>query len=90
MVAKYRPVVVVSVDYSDRDYALITVVPHTTSPRGAAFEVELDIHQLKPGSFNLQGILSIPPRVFEKRITVLSDDQLGDLEDAIKVWLGIS
>ena len=49
MVAKYRPVVVVSVAYGDGDYALLTVVPHTTSPRGTAFEVELAIPQLKPG-----------------------------------------
>lgn len=87
--AKIRPVVVVSVAYSYGDYALITVVPHTTSPRGAAFEVDLTIPQLKHGAFNLQGILSVPPRVFERRVATLTSDQMARLEHGIKAWFGV-
>lgn len=89
MAAKIRPVVVVSVAYSNSDYALITVVPHTTSPRGTAFEVDLAIPQLNHGAFNLQGILSVPPRVFEKRVATLTSDQMARLEHGIKAWFGV-
>ena len=43
LAAKTRPVLVLSVPFSDQDYALITVVPHTTSARGANFEVNLSV-----------------------------------------------
>jgi mRNA interferase MazF len=41
LAAKVRPVLVVSVPFDDRNYALIQVIPHTTQPRGAQFEVRL-------------------------------------------------
>ena len=44
--AKTRPVLIVSVPYADRDYALIQVVPHTTRPRGARFEVQVFVRFL--------------------------------------------
>jgi mRNA-degrading endonuclease toxin of MazEF toxin-antitoxin module len=47
--AMIRPVAVVSVAYSDGDYALITVAPHTTSPRRAAFEVERPLPESSKG-----------------------------------------
>ena len=72
--AKVRPVLVVSVDYSDSDYALISVVPHTTSPRGAAFEVAGPVPRLKAGAFNVQGLLAVPPRVFVGKIVDMPAD----------------
>ena len=41
--AKVRPVLVVSVPFGDRDYALVKSFPHTTQPRGASFEVRVPI-----------------------------------------------
>jgi len=37
--AKTRPCLVLSVPTLDTDRALVTVIPHTTSPRGTRFEV---------------------------------------------------
>ena len=37
LAAKTRPVLVLSVPFSVSDYALITVVPHTTSSRSSNF-----------------------------------------------------
>ena len=48
MVEKVRPALVVSVNYGDRDRALITVVPHTTSLRGSEFEITVPVAFLRP------------------------------------------
>jgi mRNA interferase MazF len=39
--AKVRPCLVLSIPVQDRDRALVTVIAHTTSPRGSRFEVEV-------------------------------------------------
>ena len=49
MVEKVRPGLVVSTNYGDRDRALITIVPHTTSLRGSEFEITLPVAFLKSG-----------------------------------------
>ena len=38
LAAKVRPALVISVPANDEDRALVTIVPHTTSPRGSRFE----------------------------------------------------
>jgi mRNA interferase MazF len=53
---KTRPALVVSVAFGDRDRALITVVPHTTSLRGSPFEIAVEAPFLKPGAFLVQGV----------------------------------
>jgi len=89
LAAKVRPVLVLSVDYSDADYALLAVVPHTTSPRGASFEVDVTVPGLKPGAFNVQGLLAVPqPKLFRK-IAVLAPEQIGTVEAVVKKWLGL-
>lgn len=89
LAAKTRPVLVLSVPFSDQDYALITVVPHTTSARGANFEVNLSVPGLKPGAFNIQGLLAIPPPKFIRKIATLQLEQMERVEAAVKKWLGI-
>jgi mRNA interferase MazF len=89
LAAKIRPVLVISVDYSDTDYALIAVVPHTTSPRASTFEINLAISGLKPGVFNVQGLFAVPePKLF-KKIAKLTPDQMSEIEIAIMKWLGL-
>ena len=43
VVAKVRPAFVLSVPADDRDRALVTLVPHTTSPRDSRFEVPVSV-----------------------------------------------
>src|SRR5205085_10026681 len=52
LAAKVRPVLVVSIPYSDADYALVCVIPWTTTPRGSQFEVNIQVPGLQPGSLN--------------------------------------
>jgi len=88
--AKVRPVLVVSVPYTDRDYALIQVAPHTTQPRGTQFEVQLPLAFLRRGAFNTQGMLAVPSAKFVRRLGKLAPAQMETIEAAIKQWLGLS
>ena len=89
MAAKTRPVLVVSVPYSDSDYALIGVIPHTTTPRGSQFEIVLRTPSLQPGAFNVQGMLAVPAAKFIRRLGTASPDQLAQVEAAVRRWLGL-
>jgi mRNA-degrading endonuclease toxin of MazEF toxin-antitoxin module len=59
MAAKVRPAVVVSVPASDTDRALVTIVPHTTSPRQSRFEATVPGPFLKTGVFDAQNLVAI-------------------------------
>jgi len=89
LAAKVRPVLVVSVPYADRDYALVQAVPHTTQPRSAQFEVQLPIGFLETGAFNVQGMLAIPSKKFLRRLGTLSPEQIREIEARMKQWLGL-
>ncbi len=90
LAAKVRPVLVLSVKYSDEDYALVAVVPHTTSPRSSTFEVSVSVDKLKPGAFNIQGLLAVPAAKFLRKITEMSSDQIALIENSVKGWLGLT
>lgn len=87
--AKVRPVLVVSVAYADRDFALIQVVPHTTQVRGAQFEVPLPVRFLEPGAFNVQGMLAVPTAKFVRRLGILAPVQMVEIEMMMRRWLGL-
>ncbi len=86
--AKTRPVLVLSVPFSDSDYALITVVPCTTNIRSSDFQVKLPVPGLRPGAFNIQGLTAIPPSKFIRRLGTLQPSQMKLIEDTVKKWLG--
>lgn len=89
MAAKVRPCLILSIPVNDQtDRALTTVVPHTTSTRGSRFEVQLNIHFLKPGAFDSQNIISVPTVKLVRRLGVLTDDQMLEVETAVRQWLG--
>ena len=88
LAAKTRPVLVLSVPFSDSDYALITVVPHTTNIRRSPFQVKLSVSGLRPGAFNIQGLMAVPPSKFIRRLGSLQSTQMELIEDTVKKWLG--
>jgi len=88
--AKVRPVLVMSVPFGDRDYALLQVIPHTTQPRGAQFEVRLPVRFLEPGAFNAQGMLAVPAAKFLRRLGTLSPTEVREIETMIMRWLGLA
>jgi mRNA interferase MazF len=90
LAAKVRPVLVVSVPFSERDYALTQVIPHTTQPRGAQFEVRVNVRFLESGAFNVQGMLAVPSAKFVRRLGSLLPPQLAEVEATITRWLGLA
>lgn len=88
--AKIRPVLVVSVPFGARDYALLQVIPHTTQPRGAQFEVEIPVRFLQRGVFNVQGMMAVPAAKFLRRLGALMPVQMEEIETVIRGWLGLA
>jgi mRNA interferase MazF len=87
--AKIRPCLVLSVPAFDEDRALVTVVPHTTNPRGARFEVEVKTGFLKKGVFDAQNLVTIPYAKLARKLGTLTADQMLDIEEAVCGWLGL-
>ena len=89
MAAKVRPAVVVSVPAGDIDRALATFVPHTTTLRGTDYEVVSAVSFLKPGAFDVQGIVSVPFAKLQRRLGRLTSEQIAGVDAALRRWLAL-
>ena len=90
LVAKIRPCLVLSIPATGpNDRVLTTLVAHTTSPRGSDFEVSIPVRFLKTGAFDAQNLVTIPSAKLVRRLGELSADQLAQVEDAVRRWLGL-
>jgi mRNA interferase MazF len=89
MVAKVRPCLVLSVPPGTSDRVLFTLVPHTTSLHGTAYEVALPVPFLKPGAFDAQGLVTVPRPRLIRQLGVLSPAELAPVEAAVRAWLGL-
>jgi mRNA interferase MazF len=90
MVAKVRPVLILSIPFSDTDRAVITAVFHTTALRGSQFEVRTDVRFLKEGAFVAQSIATYPIARAIRKLGALNATQLTEVEAAVFKWLGRS
>ncbi|MBI1745760.1 MAG: type II toxin-antitoxin system PemK/MazF family toxin [Acidobacteria bacterium] len=89
MVAKVRPCLVISILALDQDRALVTLAPHTTSPRGSRFEVDVKAKFLRSGVFDAQNLVTIPETKLMRKLGALSASQLSAVESAVRLWLGL-
>ena len=89
MAAKVRPAPVISVPATDTDRALVTLVPHTTSPRQSQFEAVVSAAFLRPGVFDAQNLITIPHAKLIRQLGQLSDAQMAVVETAVRSWLGL-
>ena len=87
-VAKVRPCLVISIPALMQDRALATLVPHTTSPRGSRFEVDVKVSFLKTGVFDVQNIITIPHAKLLRKLGELNSNQLAKVEAVLLLWLG--
>jgi len=87
MIAKTRPVLVLSVPFNEQDYALFHAVPHTTTPRGSQFEVALSLPFLKQGAFNIQGSQSVPRNWLLRHLGTLPETQMAQISGSFRRWL---
>ena len=88
MVEKVRPGLVVSTNYGDRDRALITIVPHTTSLRGSEFEITIPVAFLKPGAFLVQNVATYPVVRAVRKLGALKREQFDLVGSGLLRWLG--
>ena len=89
LAAKVRPCLVVSIPYQDEDRALVTVVPHTTSPRNSRFEVNINTRFLRSGVFDAQSIVTIPRAKLMRKVGALSSEHLASVANSVRLWLGL-
>lgn len=88
-VAKVRPCLVMSIPIEDIDRALVSLVPHTTRPRGSRFEVDIQTRFLRPGVFDSQNLVTASEAKLIRKLGALSNEQLAQVEAAVKFWLGL-
>ena len=86
---KVRPCVVLSIPALDQDRALVTLIPHTTSPRGSRFEVEILKQFLKEGVFDAQNLVTIPHGKMVRKLGALSSAELTKIEETVRLWLDL-
>lgn len=89
MAAKVRPALVISIPVEDADRALVTLVPHTTSPRQSRFEVAVSVSFLRLGVFDAQNPITIPHAKLIRSLGKLSAGQMAPVERAVSLWLGL-
>jgi mRNA interferase MazF len=87
LTAKIRPCLVISARIGDSDRSLLTLVPHTTSTRQTAFEAVVPARFLKPGAFDAQGLVTVPPVRALHLLGTLTAQQLRPVKFAICKWL---
>ena len=85
LVAKVRPVLVVSRYDPDPPRAMITYVPLTTQYRQSSYEIKLPkLRFLNQESYaNVQGLGSIPKVRLERRLGKLPDNVIIEVKNAI-------
>ncbi len=91
MVAKTRPMVVVSRHDPDPPRALVLCVPFTTQNRGSAYEVSLGkLRYLREESWaNVQGVVAVGTDKLGRRIGQLTVDQLHRVKAALRFALDL-
>jgi len=87
-VAKVRPCLVISVLAFEKDRALSSLIPHTTSLRGSRFEVQVKAKFLREGVFDVQNIITIPHAKLLRKLGSLTPEQMAEVEEALLFWLG--
>lgn len=87
-VEKVRPVLILSIPFSDTDRAIVTVVFHSTALRGSQFEVKAQVPFLKAGAFIAQSLATYPTIRAIRKLGTINAAQLADVEAAVFKWLG--
>jgi mRNA interferase MazF len=89
MTAKVRPALLLTGEPAIEDLDIVTVILHTTALRGNRWELNLPKPFLKPGAFHLQQIQTISTVKLERKLGVLSQDEMGRVLAAVGERLGL-
>jgi len=89
MAAKVRPALILTTRPAADELDLVTVLLHTTALRGNRWELNLPKPFLKPGAFHLQQIQTVSTIKLERRLGVLTGDEMNRVRVALASRLGI-
>ncbi len=89
LAARVRPALVLSVPVEETDRPLVTLVPHTTSPRHSRFEAAVSVPFLHQGVFDAQSLVTIPRDRLIRSLGKLGGAHLATVERAVRLWLGL-
>jgi mRNA interferase MazF len=89
MAAKVRPGVLLTGEPAAEELDLVTVVPHTTALRGNRWELNIPKPFLKSGAFHLQQVQTISTVKLERRLGVLTAEEMSRVRNALRDRLGI-
>ena len=89
LAAKVRPALLLTGNPADEELDLVTVLLHTTALRSNHWELSIPKSFLKPGAFHLQQIQSISTVKLERRLGVLTEEEMNRVLDALAERLGI-
>jgi mRNA interferase MazF len=90
MAAKVRPALVLGCDIAGEDSVLAAVVYHTTALRGSRYEVPMRVPGLEEGGFDAQSLYTVPAIKLIRQRAALSTVQLKEVEERVKLWLGLA
>ena len=90
LAAKVRPALVLGCDIADEDRVLVAVVYHTTALRGSRYEVPMTVPGIDAGGFDAQSLYTVPAVKLIRRRAVINAAQLRQVEEKVKLWLGLA
>jgi mRNA interferase MazF len=82
--AKVRPALVLTSDPGADELDLVTLLLHTTALRGNRWELNIPKPFLKPGAFHLQQIQSVSTVKLERRLGVLTAEEMKRVPEALE------
>ena len=83
LAAKVRPALLLTGNPEIDELDLVTLLLHTTSLRGNRWELSIPKPFLKPGAFHLQQVQSVSTVKLERRLGVLTEDEMNRVLDAL-------
>ena len=89
LAAKVRPALLLTGEPAETDLDVVTVLLHTTALRGNRWELHIPKPFLKPGAFHLQQIQTVSTVKLERRLGVLTGDEMNRVLGALADRLGI-
>jgi mRNA interferase MazF len=90
MAAKVRPALLLTGTPADDELDLLTALLHTTSVRGNRWELSIPKPFLKPGAFHLQQVQTVSTVRLERRLGVLTADEMRNVSSALAGRLGLN
>lgn len=89
MTAKVRPALLLTGEPADDELDVVTVLLHTTALRGNRWELNIPKSFLKPGAFHLQQVQTVSTVKLERRLGVLTAEEMKSVRDALSKRLGM-